>query len=277
MIGQPRSFRPSPLLVGSGLLHLAAVAAFARWPTIWPSLTLTLLADHLLVATAGMLPRSTLLGPNLRRLQGADEGPRRSVALTFDDGPEPGVTPAVLDLLDRAGARATFFLIGERATREPGLVRAIADRGHAVGNHTWSHSKAFALQGPRRIAAELDRTQEVLETLTGKRPVLFRPPAGIRSVFLEPLLARRGLHLVSWTRRGFDAFARDPDVVYHRLSRALSPGDILLLHDGQLTAAQRRTSARSTPLVLKVLPRLLDGFAQQRLTSVPLVPGMVAS
>jgi peptidoglycan/xylan/chitin deacetylase (PgdA/CDA1 family) len=239
--------------------------------------TSILLADHLLLTAAGLWPRSDLLGPNLRRLRGAATGPQPAVALTFDDGPEPVVTPRVLDLLERAGARATFFVIGERAAREPGLVRAIAERGHAVGNHTWSHPKSFALLSPGKVAAELDRTQELIESLTGTAPAFFRPPAGIRNVLLEPMLARRGLHLTSWTRRGFDAFATDPDVVYDRLARGLSHGDILLLHDGQLTGVQRRTCVRGEPLVVKVLPRLLEALARQRLASIPLVPSLAGS
>jgi peptidoglycan/xylan/chitin deacetylase (PgdA/CDA1 family) len=269
-----RTFRPSPLLVGSGLLHVGVLAALVRWPTLWSSLLLTLLADHALITVAGLWPRSTLLGPNCRRL--GDAGSRqRAVALTFDDGPEPGVTPQVLDLLERAGARATFFLIGERAAREPGLVRAIADAGHTIANHTWSHSKAFALLPPRAIAAELDRTQDLLATLTGNSPVFFRPPAGIRNVLLEPLLARRGLHLASWTRRGLDAFAHDAETVYRRLAYALSPGDILLLHDGQLTGVQQRRSSSQGPLALAVLPRLLETLARKRLTSMALTSALL--
>jgi peptidoglycan/xylan/chitin deacetylase (PgdA/CDA1 family) len=234
-----------------------------------------LLADHLLLTAGGLWPRSTWIGPNITRFGGASAHAAPAVALTFDDGPEPAVTPKVLDLLERAGARATFFLIGERAERRPELVRAIVERGHAVGNHTWSHSKAFALLPPRSAALEIDRAQELLATLTGAPPVFFRPPAGIRNVFLEPILARRGLHLASWTRRGLDAFANDADAVYRRLTASLAAGDVLLLHDGQLTRAQR-LGLRGEPLVTSVLGRLLDTLAREGLTSVPLTAAMLS-
>lgn len=266
-----RPFRPSPLVVGSGALHAGALAAVLRWPTSWPSVALAVLANHVVLALAGLWPRGSLLGPNLRRLRQNGESSSRTVALTFDDGPEPDVTPRVLELLARAGARATFFLIGERAAREPVLVREIADAGHAIANHTWSHSKAFALLPPRAMSAEIDRAQDLLATSTGAPPLFFRPPAGFQNVLLEPLLARRGLHLASWTRRGLDAFAQNADAVYRRLS-PLSAGDILLLHDGQLTGTQRKLSAEGRPLVISVLPRLLEDLERERLSSVALGP-----
>lgn len=272
-----RPYRPSYLVVGSGLLHLAAVAAVLRWPATWPAWSTAILANHGLLTAAGLWPRSRLLGPNLRRLPLAAEGQPRAVALTFDDGPEPAVTPRVLEMLDRAGVAATFFLVGERAAQQPGLVREIAAAGHAVANHTWSHRKAFALLPPGAMAAELDRAQDVLATLTGTAPAYFRPPAGIRSVLLEPLLARRGLFLASWTRRGLDAFARDAGAVHRRLVRGLAPGDILLLHDGQLTSTQRRQSAAGEPLVIAALSQLLQTLSTMRLTSVSLTPDHVAA
>jgi peptidoglycan/xylan/chitin deacetylase (PgdA/CDA1 family) len=132
-------------------------------------------------------------------------------------------------------------------------VKSIADGGHLIGNHSWSHSPAFWFSGPRRLARELDRTQELLESLGGLAPRYFRAPAGVRSPLLDPFLRWRGLHLVSWTRRGFDTVTRDPSKVVDRLVNSLGAGDVLLLHDGSVA---RTGSGR--PVVLEVLPRLLD-------------------
>jgi peptidoglycan/xylan/chitin deacetylase (PgdA/CDA1 family) len=259
------------LLVASALLHAAAAFGVLAAPAHWRSAGLLLLADHLCLAGVGMWPRSALLGPNLRWSPALARA--GSVALTFDDGPEPEVTPRVLDHLATAEARATFFLIGARAERYPGLVRSIVDAGHALGNHTWSHRAAFAVLGPSRIASEIDRTQELLGSIAGAAPTWFRAPAGIRSPWLEPLLAHRGLRLVSWTRRGYDAIATNPERVLRRLGRGLRAGDILLLHDGQLTRSQRRRGLAGLPATaLEVLPRLLERMRSRAIGSAVLDP-----
>ncbi len=220
-----------------------------------------------MLATIGMYPRSHLLGPNLTRLGGnsaaTTEGGR--VALTFDDGPDPEVTPAVLDLLAERHAKASFFCIGKKAEEHPHLVREIARQGHLVENHTYHHSPLFAFSGLARLGREIDRNQEVIETLTARPPVYFRPPAGIRSPLLEPVLARRGLHLATWSRRGFDTADRDAHRVSRRLLTGLSADSILLLHDGN---AARTRSQR--PIVLEVLPRVLDALEERGLRAVAL-------
>jgi peptidoglycan/xylan/chitin deacetylase (PgdA/CDA1 family) len=193
-----------------------------------------------------------LLGPNHTRLP-APAATRRAVALTFDDGPDPEVTPRVLDLLDAAGTRATFFCIAERARAHGGLVREIVARGHDVQNHSHGHRHHFALLGPGAMAREIDRAQQVLADLTGQRPHCFRAPAGLRNPFLDPALHRLDLHLVSWTRRGFDTTTGDSPRVLQRLVQGLAAGDILLLHDGHA-----RRSAQGVAVVLEVLPALLQ-------------------
>jgi peptidoglycan/xylan/chitin deacetylase (PgdA/CDA1 family) len=221
-------------------------------------------ASHVAIAAAGMWPRSRLLGDNLVRLP-AEDGSEPRVALTFDDGPDPEVTPRVLDLLDQAGARATFFCVGKRAAAHRPIVAEVVARGHRVENHSFSHPNTFALLGPRRLGDEIDRTQEILSAISGRRPAYFRAPAGIRSLWLAPLLARRGLALVSWTRRGFDAVDRDARRVSRRLLAGLAPRDILLLHDGSLLPNRARSA-----IVLEVLPRILDALGAAGLASVAL-------
>lgn len=175
------------------------------------------------------------------------------------------VTPALLDLLDQAGMRATFFCIGRRAAAHPALVREIVRRGHTVENHSERHGNAFACYPPRALHAELARAQASIGTITGRAPRFFRAPMGLRSPFLDPVLHRLGLHLVSWTRRGYDAARRDPARVLHRLTSGLAAGDILVLHDGN--AARTR---EGQPVALAVLPELLSRLAEAGLRSAPL-------
>ena len=248
---------PMPPLVGASLgLHAAAAGAALLWPEAWLWSAGAVLANHLALAGAGLWPRSTLLGPNLRRLPAAATA-RGEIALTIDDGPDPEVTPAVLDLLAAQGVHATFFCIAERARAQPALLRRIVAGGHSVQNHSQHHRHYFSLLGPGRLAREIGDAQALLADITGQRPHCFRAPAGLRNPLLDPLLHRLGLHLVSWTRRGFDTREADPQVVLARLmgsgQRRLAAGDILLLHDGH---ARRSASGRA--VLLDVLPPLLQ-------------------
>lgn len=256
---------PSPFLKLSAGLHVGALAAVAAAPRLWPAALALLAADHAVAGAAGLVPRSRLLGPNLRRLPAA-RAARGEVALTFDDGPDPEITPAVLELLDRRGARASFFAVGRRAVAHPELTAEIARRGHRIENHTWSHPHRFALLGPRAALAEVDRAQRALTLAAGAPPVWFRPPAGLRSPWFAPLLARRGLALASWTRRGYDTLTADPGRVAARLTRGLAAGDVLLLHD----RGSAREGAGGRPVVLDALERVLDALDERGLTAVPL-------
>jgi peptidoglycan/xylan/chitin deacetylase (PgdA/CDA1 family) len=247
-------------------VHVLAVVAVALAPARWAVVLAALVADHVVLLGASLCPRSQLLGPTRDRLPPAADGD--AVAITFDDGPHPLVTPAILDLLDAHGARATFFCVGQRAAAHPEVVAEITRRGHRVGNHTWRHSAAFVFLPPGRLAREIDRTQEALASATGRRPVFVRAPAGLRSPWLDPLLVRRGLTLVAWTRRGFDTVTRDPARIAARLLRGLRPGDILLLHDGSSALDQD-----GHPVVLGALERVLAEVDARGLDCVVLPEG----
>jgi len=246
-----RTFRPSAFIRGSVALHAVAAGALILRPQLWPWALAAVVADHLTLTAAGLWPRATLLGPNLTRLP-QRAAARGEIAVTIDDGPDPEVTPAVLALLDQHAVRASFFCVGERIARHPQLAREILARGHSLENHSQRHLNRFSLLGPRALRAEIAGAQESIAFATGAAPRFFRAPAGLRNPFLEPELARAGLKLVSWTRRGFDTVSTDPDRVLARLTRGLAPGDILLLHDGHAA----RTAGRG-PVILTVLPVLL--------------------
>ena len=258
---RPR-WHPSPLLFASAGVHGGAVAAVLAQTQLWPWAVGALAANHALLTAAGLTPRSRLLGPNWTHLPPA--GPAQ-VALTLDDGPDPEVTPQVLEMLAAHGAHATFFCIGERVAAHAALAREILAHGHAIENHSQRHLHHFSLLGPRRLRTEIERAQETIGALTGAAPRFFRAPAGLRSPLLDPLLQRLGLQLASWTRRGFDTVECRPARVLAALVRDLSAGDILLLHDGHAA----RTDA-GTPVVLEVLPKLLAAFAAAGLAPVTL-------
>ena len=253
-----------PLLRATVGVHALAAGTALAAPHAWPWLLGGLALNHALVTSAVFRPRNDWLGPNVSHL-GATAAARGEVALTFDDGPDPAVTPALLDLLDACGMRASFFCIASRVQAHPGLARRIAERGHSVENHTLSHSYAFALRGLRAIERDLAQAQAVLADATGQRPTCFRPPVGLRNPFLDPVLSRLGLRLVSWTRRGVDTRDADPARVAQRLLRGLAGGDILLLHDGRTAGA---TTAGA--LVLDVLPRVAARLREAGLRTVSL-------
>jgi peptidoglycan/xylan/chitin deacetylase (PgdA/CDA1 family) len=245
-------------------LHAAGVAALAAAPHHWPAVAGGLVANHAVLAAASLWPRSSWVGPNLVRLP--EEAARRGeVSLTFDDGPDPEITPRVLGLLDGAGAQATFFCIGRRAAASPDLAAEIARRGHRVENHSHSHPHLFACYPSPLLRREVERAQEAIAATVGRPPRLFRAPAGLRNPMLDGVLHRAGLHLVSWTRRGFDAVGGEPAAIARRLVRRLAAGDVLLLHDG--STVRRRGG---NPGVLEVLPRVLEALAARGLRSVPI-------
>ena len=255
----------APLLIrGSVACHVGAAVTVAPHPELWPWALGAIAVNHAVLTVAGLTPRCDWLGENLRRLPDASVS-RHEIALTFDDGPNPQVTPAVLDLLDAAAAKATFFCIAQRARQQPGLCREIVQRGHSVQNHSDRHGLGFALSSLGGFAREVNNAQATLTEITGQAPLFFRAPAGLRNPFLGPVLVRNRLRLVSWTRRGFDTVQRRPQRVFERLACNLAAGDILVLHDGNCARSRSGES-----VVLETLPLLLQRIAQQNLRCVTL-------
>jgi peptidoglycan/xylan/chitin deacetylase (PgdA/CDA1 family) len=243
-------------------LHVAAAAATALQPGLWPWALGAVVLNHLALTAAGMSPRSTLLGPNLSRLP-PGHAARGEVALTFDDGPDPMLTPLVLELLASQGARASFFVVGAKARRHPHLVREILSHGHTVENHTDTHPLYFAALGMAGQRRQITRAQAAIQA-AGGHPRYFRPPVGLHSPFLAPVLAGLGLRHASWTWRSADAVLSDSTRILRRLRR-VGAGDVVLLHDGTW-----RTDATGRPPLLTVLPELLAGLRSNGLRAVPL-------
>jgi peptidoglycan-N-acetylglucosamine deacetylase len=234
------------------------------WPQQWRWALATLLTSHLILVAVGLWPRSIWLGANLVRLPMAAVQ-RHEIAITIDDGPDSEVTPQVLEILAQHGVQATFFCIGARAQAQPDLCRRMLAAGHRIENHGARHPTLVSLSGPAGWRREILGGQKILQSITGQTPQFYRAVAGLRNVFLAPVLHRAGLQLATWTRRGFDTRERDPHKVLARLTSQLDAGDILLMHDGN--AAR---SATGEPLIVAVLPPLLEVLRARGLKPVTL-------
>ncbi|MGI8920726.1 MAG: polysaccharide deacetylase family protein [Solirubrobacteraceae bacterium] len=179
-----------------------------------------------------------------------------SVALTFDDGPHPHATPAVLELLAEAGASATFFLVGEQVRRFPALAQEIAAAGHEVALHCDRHRNLLRV-GPRATRVDLERALEAIADASGVAPRLYRPPYGVFNAAALIEARRRGWQPQLWTRWGRDWEARArPEQIVARLTEGVTEGDVLVLHDADWYAAPE--SWRRT---LGALPGVLEAIA----------------
>jgi peptidoglycan/xylan/chitin deacetylase (PgdA/CDA1 family) len=191
----------------------------------------------------------------------ANRGPSRcdTGALTFDDGPSPSATPAVLDLLRRTETPATFFLVGRRAIEFPEIVRRIRAEGHGLGNHSFSH-RALVFMTPGMIRRELERTDDAIRRAAGVSPAFARPPYGLRGPFTVRAIRARGEMPVGWSLYPGDASRPPAEKIVVRVLARAHAGDILLLHDG----------GGDRSATVAALPRILDGLRAKGLAVVPL-------
>jgi peptidoglycan-N-acetylglucosamine deacetylase len=189
------------------------------------ALALFLVALGFLVWYVVAAPASQVLGKSL--IRGSLNS--RKIALTFDDGPGEA-TPAILDMLKHAEIRATFFLCGQNVERFPAVARRIAEEGHEIGNHTYSHPRLLG-RTPGKIAHEIQRAQSVIAHHTGRTPTLFRPPYGLRWFGLFRILERNSLTSVMWTVNSLD-WKLPIEKVIARVVNGTRAGTIILFHDG---------------------------------------------
>lgn len=235
------------------LLLSQALVVGTWWQLGWRVGLPLAIASHLPFWWGTLVPDSRLYSPVLTRLPIHD----KRVWLTIDDGPS-AETMALLDLLDAHGAKATFFLVGDRARAWPDAAREIVHRGHEVGNHSSTHPTAqFWGLPPRRMALEIERAQSDLTTLTGMRPRWFRAVVGMANPFVAAVLQRQGLARVAWSARGFDGAIGDPARVVARVRRKLAPGAIVLTHEGAAHGCS-----------LQVVAALLDMLAAEGYTTM---------
>lgn len=152
--------------------------------------------------------------------------------LTFDDGPSEQ-TPAVLDVLQRHNAKAIFFIIGEKAEKNPQHVKQIVADGHKIGNHSYCHKGMFPLMSPKNVAADIAHCNQVLTEITGETPKLFRPPFGVTNPLIASGLKKTGIEFrtIGWDVRSFDTMGGEVDKIVKKITGQLMPGSIVLLHD----------------------------------------------
>jgi peptidoglycan/xylan/chitin deacetylase (PgdA/CDA1 family)/outer membrane lipoprotein-sorting protein len=248
-----RAVIPLALLIcWAGLLAVGAGAA--AWPVL-PG-ALGLLAGVILIAS--MNAPWQLFGPALVR------GPQSSgvVALTFDDGPDPEFTPAVLDALDAVGAKGTFFVVGSRVAAAPEVARGIVERGHQIGHHSYDHqwTKMFSRA---RLREDYERGARAIREAAGVVPRFFRPPVGIVAPEVLDMVASAGATVATWSVRPFDGRINDAPEVRRRVASKISAGDIVLLHDGSLRPGR-------VPPAVAALPGILDDLKARNLRSVTL-------
>jgi peptidoglycan/xylan/chitin deacetylase (PgdA/CDA1 family) len=157
------------------------------------------------------------------------DDPRR-LALTFDDGPDPTVTPEVLDLLDKYSLKATFFVIGKKAAQYPGLVKDAFDRGHCIASHDLTHSYLSNFRLSKQMTKEILESQKIIEKIIGKKPLLYRPPVGLTNPHLFKALGSLGMNCIGWDRRVRDSGNRRMSR-FSKFPSLAVPGSVVLLHD----------------------------------------------
>lgn len=204
-----------------------------------------------------MLPGLAASLPALRRPLGIEDrtASGRGYALTFDDGPHPQGTPAVLELLADAGVQATFFLVGEQIERNPSLAREIVAAGHEIGLHCHRHRNLLRLT-PGQVHEDIDRAAAIIEDATGRAPALYRPPYGVLNASALRLARGRGWRTLLWTHWGRDWEQRATAAsIAARVTDGADEGSVLLLHDADdyATAGSWRETAAALPRVLQTL------------------------
>lgn len=244
---------------------LAGGAAILGSATLFGATTLSLGLP--LAALAGVIadgvfrPSSGTLYPTI------SHGPRAlpKVALTFDDGPDPEITPQVLDVLGRYRARATFFMIGRNLAlpHGPSVAERVVADGHEIGNHSWQHAYTQNFFSQRMHLEDMERNEQLIRELTGSdAPIAYRPPVGLKSPEFARAAHRRQLKVIAWSVHSRDTIDSNPQRVASRVLRRIRPGDIVLFHDGHQNPGARRHSGANA------LPYVLEGLRQQGLEPV---------
>lgn len=199
------------------------------WPVSPVAAVAVLALSHALVLYPTLRPNVQWLGPVVTHFATNEN----QAWLTVDDGPTED-TRAVLDLFDAHAVKATFFVKGVLAEQNPDMIREIVARGHSVANHTHTHpAGSFWCALPGRVATEVDDCNRALRGATGATSTWFRAPVGMKNPAVHPALARRGMRLIGWTARGFDAVVSDPQQIAERILAELRPGAIIVLHQGR--------------------------------------------
>ena len=155
---------------------------------------------------------------------------KKIIAITFDDGPNEN-TLLILDILKKHNVKASFFCIGKSIEKNPEILKRIMDEGHIVGNHSYSHSNFFDFYRKNRLIAEIQKTDALIESMTGKKMKLFRPPYGVTNPSIRRALEVTKHKVIGWNIRSLDGILKDEKIIFARIKNRIAPGGIVLLHD----------------------------------------------
>jgi peptidoglycan/xylan/chitin deacetylase (PgdA/CDA1 family) len=239
-----------PFHYGSIAALLAIVLLLALQVSWWGILLVVVVYLHLLIFGAiyirwNFYLKSLCKGNN-----------KQWICLSFDDGPATQ-TAAILDILKLHNVPAAFFTIGKNAVSHPELVKRWDEEGHIIGNHSYSHSFNFDWQSSKKMCEEIEETNGVIRDITGKKPLLFRPPYGVTNPNLSRAVRQTKMHSIAWSVRSFDTSAKDPQQLLARILNQLQGGDIILMHD-------------SMPITKEILTELIIRTRENGFTFVPL-------
>ncbi len=180
----------------------------------------------------------------------------KNVAITFDDGPSPSTTPAILDILKKNEVPATFFCIGEKVVENPEIMQRIAGEGHVMGNHSYTHHFFFDVFSFNSLVQEMRTTNKAIEKITRKRIHLFRPPYGVTTPVLARAVKKVKMTSVGWSLRSMDTVTKDPKKLVDKITKKVSAGDVILLHD-------------TMPVTVDALQGIIDGIRAKGYSIVP--------
>jgi len=244
----PRLWVRSVLIAGNYLAPVTLIGTHFQYP--W--LIVLALCFHGCFAWAVAAPSCDWFGPVVTRFR--PTAGRKEAWLTIDDGPAGEATTTLSGELARRGVPATFFVKGESLAREPKIAQTLMAAGHTLANHTHTHPACiFWWLRPARLRKEIDACSEALRKAGVADGRWFRSPVGLKHIFLQPSLARRGMRLIAWSVRGRDGVKCDPDTVMRRVHKSIAPGAIIVLHEGR---------PRSIETILRVVDELQqEGYA----------------
>ena len=215
------------------LVALAAIFfLFRTEPYFWSLVGIIVLIFILVTAFGSFQIRANYFVKSINR------GKKEGISLTFDDGPDPNFTPQILEILDNHNLTGTFFIIGKKAENFPELLKEIIQRGHIVGNHSFSHSHRLPLLSSNKLKADIQHCINIIKTLTGKKIRFFRPPFGVTNPRYAKVLKQLDLQSIGWNIRSFDTVFKDSKQLFKRISRKIENGSIILFHDTQQVTVQ---------------------------------------
>lgn len=160
-----------------------------------------------------------------------NENSKKGLLLTFDDGPDPVNTPLLIDILEKNNVKAIFFMTGVQMEKYPDIVKMISEKGHLIGNHTFDHSNFFPFYSRKRIVSELEKSASLIEKITGKRTVYFRPPFGVTNPSIASAVKKMDMITIGWSVRSFDTFFKEKEKILSSVIKKVKGGDIVLFHD----------------------------------------------